>query len=266
MLKVFRKFSLFSLLIGSSALSAGEPTEIDPAWLAKIGDRAEYIDYTHHFQRLFKKLKVRTFLEFGVGFATKSFLDSCNKVISVEFITNGYGPEGMKNFLEHYKGYSNWIPLAFFTGYIGDTSWAPYKHQGSESVYKANSYQAATHKNYAPIDDFYLVELNAFILNLMRSNHIDAAFVDSGSYIRGDLVQLLLGKVPVVLACNTHCRLTGEKDDIYGYGRIQTPDNYEEIYIPKGAGTTAWVSRSPEYKEIAQDLKKYALECTRNRK
>lgn len=210
------------------------------------------------FSKIFSKIKTKTVLEFGVSDATKYFLDSCGKVISVEVITHGYGPESLKRFLSQYQAYSNWIPISYFSGFQGDTTFSPYKYLGSEAVYKAASYQSATHKNYALQDDFYLVELEAFIKNLVRFNKIDVAFVNtSGITLRGDLAQLLFGKVPVILAQDTSSRTFQIPDDLYGYCRMEIPENYEEIHLP-ASGTTAWILKETKYQELIEELNNYA--------
>lgn len=226
--------------------------------LVKIGDETGTMDHVPHFKEIFKKLKVRTFLEFGVGYSTKYFLDSCPKVISVEMITHGYGPDNLKQFLNLYEEYSNWVPIAFFSGFVGDASFATYKYMGSEAVHKAAAYQNATHKNYALVDDFYRIELNAFIKNLVRFHNIDIAFVNpSGAPLRSDLIELLFDKVAVIIAHHTNCRKHGTHD-VYGYSRLKIPDNYEEIFFSTGQGTTAWILKKEEYRELIDELTNYA--------
>lgn len=250
------------LSIGSlQALSEiQEASDITYEWLEEAGHIDSYTDHIRHFKYIFSRYKVKAFLEFGVGYSTKFFLDECRKVISVEFVTHGYGPEWIKRCLGLYQDFSNWIPLVYFTGYQGNTDWAPYKYMGSESVYKAVSYQTVTHKNYALMDDFYMLELGAFIKNLVKYNNVNIAFVDSGLFLRGDLVQLLFDKVPVILAHDTRTRAMGLKDDVYGYSRIVCPENYEEIFVPYGNGTTIWVMKNQELGGLTRDLQVYADE------
>lgn len=207
------------------------------------------------FRDHLKGFKVKNYLEFGPGLWTDYFLESCNKVFSVEFVTPGYGPNPMKGYLGVYANYSNWIPIVFFSGQQSDTDWAPYKYLGSEHVHKAASYQCATHQNYALLDDFYLIELNAFINNLVKYNSIQVAFVNSGLYIRGDLIQLLFNKIPIIFAHDTSCRANGVENDVYGYSRIETPEDYEEIYIPDGQGVTAWILKTDKYAKLIQALR-----------
>jgi len=232
--------------------------EITYEWLVSQGELTGHTSHIHVFKKMFTEAKINRVLEFGLGFSTKYFLDCTEKVVSVEHVTNGAGPEWMKKCLELYKGYSNWIPIAYFTGYQGDTHWAPYKFFGSESVYQAVSFQTSTHQNYALIDDTYVKELDLFITNLSRANKFDLAFVDSGLYLRGDLVQLLFNKVPIIIAHDTDCREVGMEDDVYGYSRIITPDNYEEIYIKDLKGTTIWIIKNENYVDILQSFKAYA--------
>lgn len=211
------------------------------------------------FKKLFEMTKIKTFFEFGLGYPTKYLLEHSNKVISVDFITHGYGPETMKKFLNLYADYSNWIPIAFFSGYLGwDYNWAPYKHMGSDSVYRATSYQHANHKDYAKLDDFYLIELNAFITNLLKHNKADVAFIGHAIFLRGDIVRLLFDKVPIIIAHNTDKRNMGDMDDIYRLSQVVTPDNYEEIFFPLTGGTTAWIIKNDKYLTLIDALQKYS--------
>lgn len=261
------KKRILSILISMTFFSVGsaydfsitKADDITYDWLVKIGNETGTMDHVPHFKELFQNLKVRTFLEFGVGYSTKYFLDSSSKVISVEIVTPGSGPGNLKQFLSLYEEYSNWVPIAFFSGFLGDPSFAPYKHLGSDAVYKAAAYQNATHKDYALIDDFYRIELNAFIKNLVRFHNIDVAFVNpAGAHLRSDLVELLFDKVPVIIAHHTNCRKQGIINDVYGYSRLKTPDNYEEIFFSTGQGTTAWILKNEEYQELINELIAYS--------
>lgn len=255
-------FTPFLLFAGISEDLLEGPTHVDQITYEWLVNEAVLPHDTQHvkvFKKLFESARVKTLLEFGLGYSTKYFLDHCNKVISVDVISHGYGPATMQKFLRVYADYSNWIPIAFFSGYMGcDYSWAPYKHLGSESVYKATSYQHAHHKNYANLDGFYLVELEAFISNLLKYNKVDVAFVGHAIFIRGDFVQLLFEKVPFIIAHNTEARRVSNPDDIYGLSRVVTPDSYEEIFFPVKGGTTLWVSRQEKYKKVIEVLQAYA--------
>ncbi|MGB7978585.1 MAG: hypothetical protein WCF19_05440 [Chlamydiales bacterium] len=235
--------------------------EITTEWLLQTGVKDHDTEHILVFQKIFELIRVKTLMEFGLGYPTKYFLEHCNKVISVDIITHGYGPGIMQKFLKLYADYSNWIPISFFSGYLGwDYSWAPYKHLGSEAVYKATSYQHAYHKHYANIDDFYLVELNAFIANLVKYNKAEVAFIGHAIFLRGDLVELFFNKVPIIVAHNTRDRWLGVPEDTYGLTRVAAPDNYEEIYFPTQGGTTAWVQKKERYTKFIEELKKAANE------
>lgn len=232
-----------------------DPEEIDLEWLITSREQSGASDYMPQFKKVFEELKVKTFLEFGVGYETKYFLDQSTKVITVEFVTPGYGPNWIRRFLDFYRDFSNWIPIIYFSSFQGDPSWAPFKYLGSEHLYKAASYQCATHKDYALNDPFYRIELEAFINNLVKYNHIDVAFISPPMYLRGDLVQLLFGKVPVIFAYDTSVRSENVTDDVYGYSRIKTPEDYEEIYIASGSGVTAWILKTGKYVRLVEKLK-----------
>jgi hypothetical protein len=205
-------------------------------------------------QTIFDHLKVKTTLEFGLSEETNYFLESSTKVISIEFITNGYGPESLKAAIEKKKSYSNWIPIAFFSGFHGDVNWAPYRYYGSESVYKATSHMCATHQSFAGIDDFYLTELNSFINNLKKCYKIDVAHIGGSILLRGDLVQILFGKVPVIIGTGTHY----PPQDLFGYNNLTVPSDYEAIVLPQYQ-TTIWISQKEEFKALTEDLRKLAF-------
>ena len=262
------KTTMIAMTLFASAASAVMANQINKAsdityeFLVELGEKGGYLDYLRHMNKLLSHKKARTFLEFGAGYQTKYFLDSCRKVISVDFITPSYTPytseDGVMNCLNLYRDFSNWIPLIYFSGYQGDVNWAPYKYLGSDHLFRANGYQASTLQNYSKIDGFYLVELNAFLSNLLRYHKVDVALVNPRMYLRGDIVTLLFGKVPVIMAHDTTVRIPGKKDDIYGYSRIETPSDYEEIYLPIGSGTTVWISKKDDFKELIEELKIYA--------
>jgi hypothetical protein len=210
------------------------------------------------FHQIFSKVKVKNLLEFGVGAPTKYFLDRCNKVVSVEFVTYGCGPENIRKYINFYQEAYNWVPVVFFTGYPGDTGWATYKYLGSYAVYKAVSYQSANQRSYASVDDFYILEMNAFVKSITKMRPINVAFVNCSLYLRGDLVQIMFDKSPIIVANSTSVRYQGLSDDVYGYSRIQTPANYEEIFISQDGGLTVWIEKKEEYSSLIDTLRHYA--------
>ncbi len=257
------KFLIFLIALTSLLFSKDDkfekPEEITFEWLLQGNDDRGGTSHVLCLKEIFERFKIKSMLEFGMGYSTKYCLDSCKKVISVEVVTHGYGPDRIKQFMEFYKGYSNWVPIVYFTGYQGDMSWASYKYIGSDSVYKAASYQCSTWLHYENIDPFYMKELNEFITNLTKYNKVEMAFVQPMLYLRGDFVKLLFDKVPIIVAHNTVSRAVG-KEFAFGYLRVKTPDNYEEVYIPtkqnnEVVGTTVWIVNKPEYEELLAALK-----------
>jgi hypothetical protein len=231
--------------------------DITYEWLTTPGEG--YTHYITHFKKIFNATRVKTLLEFGTGYGTKYFLDTCNKVISIDFITHGYGPGPFQHYLNLYQECPNWIPIAYFSGYQGNfPSWAPYKYLASEHLYKACTYQTVTHKNYALIDDFYRTELDSFIKGLTKCHKIDCAFIHPVLFLRSDLIELLFSRVPLIIATETNCRHEGESNDVYGYWRLRVSDDYEEIFLPGDSGMTLWIAKKEIYRTFTESLKDYA--------
>lgn len=255
------KKTLLTLLTTLSlfASSVQSPEDVTYEWLTQVGDDDGGSEFVICLKEIFNTMKVKSFLEFGVGYSTKYLLDSCQRVLSIEVITNGYGPQKLRRFIEFYRDYSNWVPIAYFSGYRGDMSWAPYKYFGSDSVYKACSYTCATCLSYEPIDPFYLKEMDEFLSNLIKYNKIEVALIHPILFLRGDLVRLLFNKVPIIVGFHTAARMRGEENDVWGYGRLQVPDDYEEIYLPTSQGTTAWIAKKSSYQPLIENLKKAHL-------
>jgi len=258
----------FAAFLHHSAIAEeiSNSNEITYDFLVRNSQDTGYGDHIPYFRDIFEKITVKTLLEFGLGYSTKYYLDHCNKVISVEFITSGYGPTWMKKCIDLYRGYSNWVPIAYFSDYKGDMSWAPYKYIGSDGIAKASSHQSRTYQSYSTIDNFYLNELTTFVKNLTKYNKVDVALVDPGNYIRGELVQMLFDKSPIILANHVNFSFLRLKDDIYGYSRIITPDDYEEIHLQEGMGTIIWIKKNPELQELIDYFKNQAAAIKKARR
>lgn len=242
----------------SSATWITSADQITEEWLTTEGPAFHYTEHIRHLKKVFDRLKVRTFLEFGVGFSTKYFLDNSEKVISVEFVTNGTGPEWFIYCMGLFCDSKNWMPIAYFSAYDGDTSWARYKYMGADSVFQAAAYQPVQLRSYAAVDPSFLDDLSNFISQQVALNAVDMAFVDSGICLRGDLVQRLFNRVPIIVAHDVGPKELIMLNDVYGYDRIVVPNNYEEIVVPFGMGTAFWVKKEKKYQTIIQDLKAYA--------
>ncbi len=222
-------------------------------FLVETGERTDYYDHIPVFKKIFETIKVRTLLEFGLGYSTKYFLEACSKVISVEFVSATWEADWIKTALYLYRGCSNWVPVVYFSNFNGDFSWAPYKYHGSDALYVAHSFFTATGESYAAIDRSYQNEMQFFLSNLTKYNTIDLAFVDSGTVLRADIVQLLFEKIPVIVAHDTNTSYL-EKNP-YGFASLQMPANFEEIRISKGVGTTVWIKKTEEFAPLIEVLK-----------
>lgn len=232
-----RKFLLAMMAI-VGAVNAAESDFITYEWLISKAVETSYTDHIPHWRKLFNNMKVRGFLECGCGFSTKYFLDHADKVVSIEYISPGYGDKCFQDFAAILGENKNWIPLLYN------------RDLRSNSFNNACAYQCSMHKDYALIDPTYLKELDKHFKSILKEAEkdnwkIDVGFVDPGVYIRGDLVKLLLAnKVPVVAAHDTASdNGTDEKENLYGWNKVVTPPDYVKIYIPFGQGTTFWIHK-----------------------
>jgi hypothetical protein len=206
-------------------------------WLVNVGLKTGYTDHVPHWRRFFNTVKVRGFLECGLGFSTAYFLNHADRVVSIEYVTPGYDDKWYQDCLTLYSDRPNWIPMK----YNSDLR--------SNSFNNACSYQCEMHKDYALIDSTYLKELFQHFKTVIKKAEaenypIDVAFVDPGIFIRGDMVKLLLAlKIPIVATHDTDSdRGTEEEKNLYGWNKVITPPNYVKIYLPGGQGTTFWIS------------------------
>jgi hypothetical protein len=238
--KMFRRMIQMGCLSLALVTGAyGSPSDfITYEWLIDTAQKTGYTDHIPHFRRLFNTFKVRGFLECGCGFSTKYFMDNCQEVTSIEFMTKGTSDLWFNQCLQLYAQCSNWVPLA----YNADLK--------NESFDNACGYQCSTHKDYALIDPRYLCDLDQYFKGLLYLAHrkgkdIDVAFVDAGVYIRGDMVKLFLqNNVPIVVAHDTASDVGSDVDEgLYGWFKVKTPPEYEKIFIPFGNGTTFWVDK-----------------------
>lgn len=244
------KSLVFAGLLAFSAMEGLESDYITYDWLISTAVQTSYTDHIPHWRRLFNSMKVRGFLECGCGFSTKYFLDHADKVVSIEYITPGYGDKWFQECVVLLRDVNNWLPMTYNEDYR------------SNSFNNACAYQCSMHKDYALIDPTYLKELDqhfkVIIKEAKRGNwDIDVAFVDPGVYVRGDLVKVLLAnKIPVVAAHDTASdHGTKEKENLYGWNKVTTPPDYVKIYIPCGQGTTFWISK--EYPSVIVSMLSY---------
>jgi len=241
----------FSLLILTNYTYGAQSDYITYEWLIEIGATTNYTDHIPHWRRLFNTTKVRGLLECGCGFSTKYLLDNAEKVVSIEYVTPGYGDMWYRECLNLYADQTNWIPMLYNEEFR------------SNSFNNATAYQCAMHKDYALIDAAYLRELFQHFKSVINQAAaegypIDVAFVDPGLYVRGDLVKLLLAhKIPIIIAHDTASDNGNEEStNLYGWNKVYTPENYVKIYIPYGQGTTFWISNQlPDVIASIQDYR-----------
>lgn len=180
-----------------------------------------YTDHVQHLEKLFRHANVNSCLEFGLGYGTKYLLEQCGDVTSCEIIL----PEQATDWFDHTKdllrGYQNWTPIL--------------KH-GSSSLQHANVLCSQERKDPALYNAAYLLELKDVCDELFKNKQFDMAFVDPGFHMRGDLVNELFDRVPIIVAHDTNIA-----PEIYGWRKIQTPSNYEKIVYAEGQGVIIWI-------------------------
>lgn len=235
---MFKKLQTFIIcsIFTTLSINAYQSDFINYERLTNMAGKTGYTDHIPHWRCLFNTMKVRGFLECGCGYSTAYFLDHSEKVISVEYINPGYGPDWFYTAKSLFEDRPNWIPLLYN------------ESLKDQSFNNACAYQCSIHQDYAVIDPSYLISLNQHFKSLIAQaaagNYpIDVAFVDPGVYIRGDMVKLLLSnRIPVVAAHDTASDYgTDEAENLYGWNKVFTPPQYTKIHIPYGQGTTFWV-------------------------
>lgn len=210
--------------------------------LVADGELTCYTSHISHFKELFSLMEVRTFLECGCGFSTKYFIENSEKVISIEFETEGMNLDWMRKCREMYKNETKWVGLDYI---------------GSKEFSWACGYQCSNHTDPAKIDDTYIKEMKSFFDGLIGNNNIDVAFVDAGVYVRGDMVELFLqSNIPIVIAHDTACD-DGSEVNLYGWYKIRSTGNYEKVYINHAMGTTFFIRK--DFPQIIEGMKKHAL-------
>lgn len=231
-------------------------------WLVELGDQTQYTSHIQHFKTLFDLCgeKISHFLEFGVGYSTKYFLDRCDHVTSVEFITPGAGGPWLEKTCDLYKHNNSWTPIAYFSEMAQmATNWRKTKkYLGNPSIYQAAAYQAAHHQDYSLQDLSFLHDLENFFQEINRSEKkIEVGFVDCEAGLRGNLVNLLFHFVPIVVAHDIDSESNRKTTaNCYGYNRIKKPSNFTEIFMENGS-TAFWIRNDIEkYKNLIENWPK----------
>lgn len=181
----------------------------------------KYTDHVEVFQKLFTKVHTSKFLEFGLGYGTKYFLDHCDEVTSVEVILPEQDPTWFFEMTMLLKEYSNWRPILVL---------------GGNALFVANALALKQQFDKVQHDPSYLFELKNICDDVFAEDHYDIAFVDPGFHMRGALVNELFQRVPIIVAHDTNA-----SSDVYGWTSIRVPPNYEKIQFFKGMGVTFWI-------------------------
>lgn len=225
-----------------------------------------YTDHVNVFDEIFSVIEVDGFLDLGPGYSTKYFLDHAKHVVSVEFVTQHFGPDWLHVFLELYNSKLNWHPYAYLSDYNQQKSeylTAPHLKilQGTEKLCFAGS-EACKIKNRMRFSSTqYLIEIDQLIeqllfdFSILYDSTCDAALVDSGMLTRGEFVQALFNRVPIIGAHDIpeiFTQIDPNMDD-YGYSTIRTPANYESVWIGGNIcllGVMIWVNKDDPRAEI----------------
>lgn len=216
----------------SQVLFSLEPKDLTYEFL----ESSVYTDHVQHFKKLFSIVKVHSFLEFGVGYGTKYFLDHCDTVTSCEIILPDQTAHWFDHTREVYAQYKNWTPILKY---------------GSPAMQNANVICYQKYQDPEHYQRDYLSELQGICNELFANKTFDVAFVDPGFHMRGDLVNELFHRVPIIAAHDTNIA-----PKIYGWAKVRTPSNYEKIVCSKGQGVIFWISK--DYPELIQALKRTA--------
>jgi len=174
---------------------------------------------------LLSEFPVANLLEFGMGEATQYFLDTCGGVTSVELVT----PSNDK---ARYAKYTNELHKYY--------NWAPLLKVGSEALGTADAL-AIKGADPALYDGTYLLEFKDLCDELFSERSYDVVVVNPAIHLRGDLINELFGRVPVIVAHDTRY-----SSFVYGWVKVSTPFDYVRIDYKEGCGTTFWVHKSRE--------------------
>jgi hypothetical protein len=210
-------FSVFIQILSWGHLYPIPLDDIDYDFLVS----SPHSDHIQHLEKLFQNAKIDSVLEFGLGYGTKYFLDRCQEVTSCEIILPDQTMGWFTRTQDLFQKYSNWTPLL---------------KRGSLSMQQMNSLAVRSSKDPALHDATYLLELKDICDELFKDKGFELALVDPGFHMRGDLVNELFDRVPIIVAHDTNIA-----PKIYGWEKVHTPSNYEKIVFTEGQGATFWI-------------------------
>jgi len=188
-----------------------------------------WTDHIRSFHDLFQLQKIHSFLEFGLGRATQYFLDNCDEVTSIELVVENRRMNIEPWYLNSIRTFENY------------QNWKPSIHYFSPCVDEADR-KASLQLDPELSDVTYLKEIQSFMNRVFQDRHFDLVFVDPGILIRGDLVNALFDRVDIIVAHDTACTI----HKMYGYYKVECPDNYFKIESKYGSGTTFWIKKERE--------------------
>lgn len=193
-------------------------------------------DYEQAHSVFFEYGFPKRMIEFGLGDGTEFFLKRCEEVVSVELYTSDKSlAEGlpissdhwMGHFKEMFKSYKNWKVVGYEVGVA--IIQAEMEITGKTGLRRGSEPVTLDYKN----------KLRKLIEKLFKDAAYDYAFVDAGIHLRGDIVNELFQKVPVIGAHDTKSAFQKE---LYGYNRVKVPGNYQEFEGENcGEGITFWI-------------------------
>lgn len=179
-----------------------------------------WTDHVIVFNELFKATRISSFLEFGLGKATKYFLENCDEVTSVEISVSSRKSRVEPWYyasIQALAGYHNWNPILYHGSVILD-------YYNQERSYPEENILLFT------------AEINDLCDSVFNNQRFDIAFVDPGVTTRGDIVNALFNRVDILVAHDTN-----HHQIVYGWSRIVSMQNYKKIHFSYGQGTTVWV-------------------------
>lgn len=180
-------------------------------------------DYVYYFAPILEHLHVSKFLVFGLGMGTEVFLDHCDFVTSIELCTEVGQTKLFGITAKMFSNRNNWSLRIF---------------ECDELLINANKI-AMEEQDLAIQLPGFKEQLEKMMDQTCLNEDYDVAFVDSTFALRGDIVNFLFHKVPIIAAHDTSGGI-----DYFGWSRIVVPSDYIQIVLPTPQGTTFWVHRT----------------------
>jgi len=184
--------------------------------------------YTNHvklFKDIFKNYKVENFLEFGIGYGTKFFIDNCTSVTSIELlipIIKSKCIPWYNHCKELYKNKKNWN---------GHT------HMCEAGIIHGHILSTRD-QNLPPLPKYSLLEIKEIANKYAKKNIYDVIFIDCGIGCRSDIVNEMFNRANIIVAHDTQAL-----DSTYGWNRLKSPKNYCCLKSIDHPSTSIWINR-----------------------